>query len=268
MACVICGDSATIEAHILPRALYRTVAGDQQHAFEGSRFREGVKFQAKGLFDKSILCLRHEEMLGPADDYGVRFLRNFERHGSSLMNAGFWSVPNPRPDLLVRFVAACIWRRGISQVGRDARENFDLGPAEPRLRGLLFGNLTTYDPPLMLKRRRFLSQGHPLHEVMWSPGKAWGLGHNTWSFFALGCEFFMKLNPHSHPAIPSGFQVNRRDPALCLDGEPEEISSVEGMVEIGANMLRTRDPARSERSAEKPGARKRRCASSTSRKLP
>jgi hypothetical protein len=60
MACLVCGDPATIEAHIVPRALYRMLAGDERHAFEGSVFKEGVNYQAKGQFDRSILCWAHE----------------------------------------------------------------------------------------------------------------------------------------------------------------------------------------------------------------
>ena len=237
MGCLICGDPATIESHIVPRAIYRTLAGDQQHAYEGSRFAEGVKYQAKGLFDRSILCQVHEARLGPADAYGVQFLRRFEKDGSSDLDGRVWIVSNPRPDLLVRFVASCIWRRGVSMVQRDGTD-LDLGLAEPKLRNLLFGNPGNYDPPLMVKRRPIVSQGQTLSEMMWLPGKGWGFGDNTWSFYALGCEFVMKLNPYSSPPFRPLFTVNRRDPAWCLDMPPQEISEVEGMVEIGANMLR------------------------------
>ena len=68
MACRICGDAATIEAHIVPRALYRVLAGSQQHAYQGSLFSEGVRYQAKGVFDPDLLCATHEAMLGSADD--------------------------------------------------------------------------------------------------------------------------------------------------------------------------------------------------------
>lgn len=237
MGCLICGDPNTVEAHIVPRAIYRTLAGDQQHAFEGSRFKEGVNYQAKGLFDRTILCRTHEEMLGRADDYGVKFLRRFEEDGVSSMNGSVWTVPNPRPDLLVRFVASCIWRRGVSIVHREEAD-LELGLAEKKLRGMLFGEMGTYQPPLLVKRRRLVSQGQPVREIMWLPGKTWGFGDNTWSFFALGCEFIMKLNPYGVPAFRPLFTANCRDPVWCLDMPLEEISEVEGLVEIGANMLR------------------------------
>lgn len=236
MACKVCGDTATVDAHVVPRALYRILAGDQQHAYEGSRFKEGVRFQAKGLFDRSILCQTHERMLSQADDYGVRFLRNFEQGAVDLGGAS-WVVANPRPDLLLRFVAACVWRRGVSAIHRDGAD-LDLGLAEPKLRQMLFGDAGKYKPLLLLKRRQLLSQGQALREIMWAPGKAWGFGDNTWSFFVLGCEFVMKLNPYSHPPFYPRFVANDRNPVHCVNIDPEEISKVAGMVEIGANMLR------------------------------
>lgn len=223
----------------MPRALYRQLAGDQQHAYEGSRFRQGVKHQAKGHFDRSILCRKHEVMLGKADDYGIRFLRRFELDGRSELNGKTWVVPNPRPDLLVLFAAACIWRRGVSSIAQDGAD-LDLGPAESKLRQLLFEGPGSYDPPLLLQRRQLISQGQILEGVIWLPGKAWGFGGNTWSFFAFGCEFFMKLNPYSHPAFHPHFVANRRDPANCMNRGAFEISDVEGMVQIGANMLQSR----------------------------
>lgn len=81
MACVICGTPSTIEAHILPRALYRRLDGNKQHALQGSLFKQGTRFQAKGTFDPNLLYASHEAMLGTADDYGLRFLHRFETSG-------------------------------------------------------------------------------------------------------------------------------------------------------------------------------------------
>lgn len=237
MPCVICGDPATIEAHIVPRALYRRVAGDQQHAIQGSQFRVGSRYQAKGLFDRNLLCALHERMLGPADDYGMRFLHRFETEGRSAMRGNVWIVPNAKPDLLIRFVAACIWRRGVSSVDRQAAD-LDLGLAEPKLRAMLFDGETRYQPPLMIVRRTYTSQGEPMREVMWEPGKSFGFGDNTWLFFALGCEFVMKLNPYSHPPFPAVFVANGKQEVWAADMDAEELVDVPGVIDIAANMLR------------------------------
>lgn len=237
MPCRICGEPATIEAHIIPRALYRRVAGTEQHTMQGSLFRTGTRYQAKGLFDPDLLCAQHERMLGAADDYGMRFLHRFETAGRVSVRGNVWLVPNPKPDLLVRFVAACIWRRGVSAVDREAAD-LDLGFAEPKLRAMLFESHTRYQPPLMVVRRTYTSQGQWLREIMFEPCKSFGFGDNTWSFFALGCEFTMKLNPYSHPAFPAYFVANGKKEVWALNMDPEEFTGVPGVIDISANMLR------------------------------
>lgn len=96
MPCRICGDPATIEAHVIPRALYRRLAGNKQHAMEGSLFRTGTRYQAKGVFDADLLCALHERMLATADDYGMRFLHHFETAGRVGIRGNVWLVPNPK----------------------------------------------------------------------------------------------------------------------------------------------------------------------------
>lgn len=237
MPCRICGNPETIQAHVVPRAIYRRLAGREQHAVQGSLFRTGMRYQAKGLFDPDLLCAAHEQMLGAADDYGLRFLHRFETAGQVSMRENVWLVDNPKPDLLVRFVAACIWRRGASAVDREPAD-LNLGNAEPKLRAMLFEGDLRYQPPLMVIRRTYTSQGQHLREIMWEPCKGFGFGDNTWSFFALGCEFMMKLNPYSHPAFPPYFVANGKKEVWALNMNPEEFSGVPGAVDIAVNMLR------------------------------
>ncbi|MGN6123417.1 MAG: hypothetical protein ACTHOJ_10740 [Sphingomonas oligoaromativorans] len=68
------------------------------------------------------------------------------------MRDNVWLVPNPKPGLLVRFVAACVWRRGVSAIERE-HSDLDLGGAEPRLRAMLFDGEVRYQPTLMVIRR-------------------------------------------------------------------------------------------------------------------
>lgn len=103
---------------------------------------------------------------------------------------------------------------------------------------MLFEGETRYQPPLMVIRRTYTSI--PLREIMWVPCKGYGFGDNTWSFHALGCEFMMKLNPYSHPAFPAYFVVNGKTEVWALNAASKELTSVPGMIEIGANMLRDR----------------------------
>lgn len=236
MPCLICNDPNTVEAHIVPRALYRDIAGKHQHGYESSRFKHGVNYQAKGLYDPNILCLEHEGMLGDADTYGIAFIRNFHTTGSAVVDNHAWQVANPRPDLLVKFVASLIWRRGVSMVQRE-QADLDLGPAEPRLRGLLFEGSTTYNPPLIVNKRPITSQGTLLHELMFEPAKHFGWGYNSWSFYVMGVEFVMKLNPYSSEPFPAFFVVNEQIKLLAANLKPVEIHTIEGAIDIAANMF-------------------------------
>lgn len=174
-------------------------------------------------------------MLAAADDYGLRFIDAFESRGRLAMRDKVWIVPNPKPDLLVRFVAACVWRRGVSQVQRE-RADLSLGAADPRLRAMLFEGGVGYDPPLMVVRRTYTSPGRPLREMMWEPGKGFGFGDGTWCFLAFGCEFMMKLNPHSHPPFPAFAVANRKPEVWALNVEPHESTDVPGAIDTAVDM--------------------------------
>lgn len=236
MACLICGDLRTVESHIVPRAFYRDIAGDEQHGYEASAYTPGVKYQAKGLFDKTILCRLHEDKLNACDAYGIEFVRTFHDNGRPILQGNMWEVPNPRPDLLVRFIAACIWRRGVSHVKRE-HGNLTLGLAEPRLRRFLFEDCKSYDPPLIVARKIIVSQGEPLHELMFEPAKGYGFGDNTWSFHLFGVEFTMKLNPYSVPPFPAVAIANKANPLWAWNFEPTEISEIENAMSIAVNMF-------------------------------
>ncbi|WP_287188302.1 hypothetical protein [Mesorhizobium sp.] len=166
----------------------------------------------------------------------MRFLHHFETAGQVGIRGNAWLVPNPRPDLLVRFVAACFWRRGVSAVDREAAD-LALGFAEPKLRAMLFEGDTRYQPPLMVVGRTYTSQGQWLREIMWEPCKGFGFGDNTWSFFALGCELMMKLTPYSHPAFPADFVANGKKEVWALNMDPQEFTGVPGAIDIAVNML-------------------------------
>lgn len=239
MPCIVCGDPKTIEAHIFPRALYRMAAGKQQHAYEGSAHREGTKFQAKGLFDPNLLCRLHEDAFRQADDYGVRFIRTFQRKGKVALDGRAWMMPNPNPKLLVRFVAGCIWRRSVSPIQRDAAD-LDLGTAEPRFRDFLFNPASTFNPPMFVKRRTLMSQEHHLHEVMWLPTKGFGGSKGAWSFFAFGCEFVMNVSPYGGLPIHALFRANDKKDLWCVNSPPEQFTGVAGVLDIAVNMYRSK----------------------------
>jgi len=237
MPCLICGNAKTVEAHIIPRALYRIIAGEHQHGYESSRFKAGVKYQAKGLFDSNILCSSHEAMLGEADSYGIEFIKSFNTAGSVALNGRALLLPNPKPALLVKFVASLIWRRGVSQVQREYAD-LDLGPAEPKLRALLFSGETRYNPPIIVSKRPLMSQGELLRELMFEPAKHGEWGHNSWYFYALGIEFIIKLNPYSSQPFPYAYLANDKTGVLAHIHQPLEADKMDGFMDLTMNMFR------------------------------
>jgi hypothetical protein len=250
MTCIICGSPDTVEAHIFPRALYRMAAGTQQHAYQGSRFKEGVKYQAKGAFDPDLLCRRHEDAFRDADDYGIRFIRNFDKRATPVYDGHALSVQNPKPQLLERFVAGCIWRRGISPVEAEAAD-LDLGDAEPLLRDLLFNPASIVTLPFTVGRRTFTSEGTPLREILLEPSKGVEDMDGWWSFFAFGIEFLMRTRSTAQFQIPPLIVANGKNPIVCLHHEPEELTDVPGLLDIAVNMYRERYAAEQAAKARK-----------------
>lgn len=242
MPCLVCGNHNTVESHVVPRALVRWIAADDQHALVGSADRTGTKFDGKGSFDKNILCQAHENSLGLADDYGVKFLRRFETKGyASPYDDRLWLVSNPKPRLLLKFVAACFWRRAMSPIGV---ENFDLhlGVRRDRLTNFLFGS-TSFEPQLLLSRRVLLSEGKPLQKpVMLEPCRYrnWSVG--SWGFTFGTCTMILNLDYTRRREFAEKTQANGANPAIALNLNPAEAVDLPGWAEIIINMAKPRNP--------------------------
>lgn len=238
MPCVICGDFKTVQSHLLPRALYRWIADGEQHGYEGNVWAKGIKYQAKGAFDPDLLCNTHEGMLCEADTYGIAFIKSFEAAGRETNGGQLWTVPNPHPDRLVKFIAACVWRRVASRVGLpDGAPTLSLGSAESKVRGLLFENDRTFDPPILIRRVRLTSQGEPVDKIMFEPVPSKDFGHNAWVFYCVGVELHIKMNPYSIPEISPFLRANGKTTVTAVNPEPQEWSDIRSFVNIARNMF-------------------------------
>jgi hypothetical protein len=222
---------------VFPSALYRLVAGREQHAYEGSRVTEGIRYQAKGCFDSNILCAIHEDAFRASDDYGIRFVRNFDNKAVLLNNDQVFLVPNPKPELLVRFVAGCIWRRGVSLIDTDGID-LNLGDAEPLLRDIIFNPTSNVFLPIIITRRNFISNGDSIRKFLWLPAKGFGAAEGNWSFFVYGIEFRMQITPNADQVIPPVFIINEKNPIWCINRPPEEFLEFPGVREVIVNMSR------------------------------
>ena len=208
------------------------VADKEQHTFLGSANRRGKIFDGKGTFDRNLLCATHESQLHTADTYGVEFLRNFHDKSSQCNSDDrIWLTPNPDPQLLVRFVAACVWRRSMSPVRADNADLY-LGVREHRLTQFLFGT-TVFEPQLILTRQELLNLGIPLAGyVLLEPCRyrAWSVG--SWSFTFGSCTMLLNLDYTRNRERFEGLAANRSNPARTVIREQAEAVDIEGWADI------------------------------------
>jgi hypothetical protein len=165
--CRICGGGPLIDAHLFPRALAHDLRGEEKHLFIGEAAAPGRRIVQAGLFDRKILCSKHEAELGIYDVYGIDFCRTFperiEHVGSEV-----WRVVGVDGDRLTRFWLSVLWRFAISTLSETALVR--LGPYEDRLRDILFSGVPcSVEPAVTMLRYR--SQVIPPENVCFAPYK-------------------------------------------------------------------------------------------------
>jgi|SRR5579859_2806230 len=241
MPCLICGEANTIDAHIMPRWLVRRVAGKRQHAAVGYADRLGTQYDGKGAFDPDLLCAKHEGAFATADDYAARFLNRHWGRGSAAFERKVWLAPNPKPDLLVRFAAACLWKRWASPV-RVAGVPLDLGPWEHRLRRFLFGGANDYEPQLVLLSQRTLLAGEESgHPLLTEPNALPSWGRRAYTFQFGDCHFLINLDKRRSYRDFIPVQANGRNPVPAMIRPDRDWLTEPDMLAIVANM-RARKP--------------------------
>jgi hypothetical protein len=236
MPCRICGNPKTIEAHILPRWSVRRVAGTGQHAVVGYVDRLGTQYDGKGAFDPNLLCAKHEDAFREGDDYAARFLsRNWQR-GSVAFDGKVWLAPNPKPHLLVRFAAGCLWKRWASPV-RAAGTPLDLGPWEHQLRRFLFEGVETYEPQLVLLRERMLLAGEETqYPLLTDPYAFPSWGRRAYTFQFGDCHFLINLDKRQSYRDFIRVQANGQDPVPAMIRPDRDWMTEHDMLTIVANM--------------------------------
>jgi hypothetical protein len=235
MPCLICGESATVRSHIIPKALIHDLKEGEKHVISGSRHRTGIRSSQAGSFDSNILCSKHENFTAPLDKYGVKFIRKSELifRTSSSINA--YEVPNDHPNLLHRFALAVVWREVHSINGIQSR--LSLGRYEESVRAAVFG-LEPLGWPLWVQRTRFtLGQKPPINFAV-HPYRIRLAGRNAWTFTALGHGFFLISDNQGIPATYDFVRADMANPALVLVGHEQDFRTVGTLKSILANMLR------------------------------
>lgn len=229
VACEICGSSKTVRSHIIPRALFRLSARPGKAVIGNRRDGPGYQYLQSGFWDDRILCAEHESDLGAPDDYAARFCRKFVVASAD----GYFSatIPNPKPELLVAFASACVWRMAVSR--SEGRPERMLGPYAERLRALLFDGLS-FDPMLLISRSAFVSKGEAFSLGM-LPYRHEELGIRFWRFVTCGLIFDLKLDNRATPPPMAILAVNNSTEILLHEDFPHEAMRTPS---VAASLLR------------------------------
>ena len=134
--CIICGKSPTVRSHVLPKGLMRDMIDTPQGLTVVSRDSDRSRLSQSGLIDANLLCSEHEKATEAYDKYGVEFCRAFEQLAVPTETGNGFMVPNPKPQMLARFIYACVWRYVTSRYGTEVALN--LGRYEAIMRGCIF----------------------------------------------------------------------------------------------------------------------------------
>lgn len=239
MPCLICSNPATVKSHLTPRAFIFDVRGTETRAYQGSLAYSGTRYTQAGIFDKTILCDVHEQMLKDCDDYAVKWVRQLPIDLLASDCGTVLDIPNPRPDLLLKFVCSHVWRHAVSQQNHDF--DMDLGPWEGELRQLIFGSGSSYNPTFHIFRQRWKSEGKELKELLIPPHRIPGQGRRRWEFDLGGLLWVLRLNERHVVQELEALKANDSNPVKILVLDDREIIQRPGVLDIVVNMAPARD---------------------------
>lgn len=239
MPCLICSEPATVKSHLTPKAFTFDVRGTETRAYEGSLAFDGTRFTQAGTFDKTILCDVHEQMLRDCDDYAVDWVRQLPIDLLASDSGKVLDVPNPRPDLLLKFVCSHVWRHAVSPQNSDF--DMDLGPWEWQLRQLIFGSGSSYNPTFHIFRQRWTNEGKELSELLIPPHRIPSQGRRRWEFDLGGLLWVLRLNERHVDRKLEALKANDSNPVKILVLDDRELIKRPGLPDIVANMAPARD---------------------------
>ena len=236
-SCVVCGARPTVKSHLFPRALVRRIRGDDKHVTQGDRVRLGVKLTQSGPWDDSILCDTHESLLGPFDDYIARFCSRFSESAVISSSGNSYNCPNPKPDLLLGFAYATIWRFAVSKHG--AMHHLQLGPYQLLLEHHLFHG-HRIELQAILGRANVVDPRGKSVEVGIAPYRVKLRDWNLWHFAVGGFDFYVKTDQRPFPRSWKPFLLNDNDPVAMPLIDPQALHDIPKFQSIFQNMIARR----------------------------
>jgi hypothetical protein len=175
----------------------------------------------------------HETALASADDYMVRFCRKFERSATLSSNAKSYTQSNPRPDLLVRFAAATIWRHVVSKHG--CVHGLDLGPYKNVIEEHLFAD-AALPLQVLIGRSNLIDPSGNRIEIGLAPYRRKLLDWTVWHFTIAGFDFYIKTDKRPFPKQWNEFLANDNDPIILPRIDPQQLHEIPILQPIFAQM--------------------------------
>ncbi|HEX8620619.1 MAG TPA: hypothetical protein VF718_01480 [Allosphingosinicella sp.] len=145
-------------------------------------------------------------------------------------------LPNPKPNLLLKFICSHIWRHAVSP--QNHAYDMDLGPWEWQLRQLIFGAGSLYNPTFHIFRQRWTSEGQELKELLIAPHRIPGQGRRRWEFDLGGLLWVLRLNERHVDKSVEALKANDSDPVRVLVLDDRELVDRPGVIDIAVNMFR------------------------------
>lgn len=216
MPCVICGATATVKSHIIPRSLFRHDLTPGRQVVGSLRDGPGHQHLQSGFWASDILCAAHEAAFQVPDDYAARIVR------ATMTGVGpddVATLRNPTPRHLVLFAAACVWRMAVSR--SDGSPERTLGPYADRLRAMIF-NGSDFDPMLLVSRSAYRNGDKDLR-VGVLPHRRKEFGIKFWRFIAAGLVFDLKLDNRAAPPEMRTLAVNVADEFILFPDIPVDV---------------------------------------------
>lgn len=131
--CIVCGQSPTIEAHLMPKSLARYVSREQPRNIYISK--ERIKVGHLGEYDPDILCRACDQKLGRLDEVAFNLCRNFVRDHRRLPGRYFVS-PRISGQAISKFILSVLWRCSVSS--RRSMASFSMKEHEKAIEDILF----------------------------------------------------------------------------------------------------------------------------------
>lgn len=221
-------------SHTCFRALAHELRGGHKHLYVGGVASPGRLIVQSELVDKTILCAKHDGILGDYDSYGIQFCRTFAKTATAPL-PDTWHVANIDGDKLARFWLASLWRYAISN--RQEAQGVTLGSREPALRDILFkGASCSTEPAVMLLR--YKARVIPAENICFPPYASTYplLGCAAYGMAVGGFQAFVKIDGPPLSAPMQALTINGKTDIMCGTIKYEDTEQYRRSVQIADNM--------------------------------